>query len=169
MIPFSLVAAADADRGIGKDGDLPWKLPSDMAYFRRLTQNTSLPNTQNAVIMGRKTYDSIGRPLPGRTSVVLSRNPEFAADSVIAVDSFSTALERTAGDSEVFVTGGESLYELALPRADRLYLTYVHAEVEGDTYFPHYDENDWLEVSCESYQPDEINKYAFHFSIMERK
>ena len=157
---LSCIVAMSENFVIGRDNTLPWYLPADLRRFKALTMGHHL-------IMGRKTYDSIGRPLPGRTSVVLSRNPEFAADSVIAVDSFSTALERTAGDSEVFVTGGESLYELALPRADRLYLTYVHAEVEGDTYFPDRSLGRWRLVEEEDHPADERHAYPYSFRVYE--
>lgn len=157
---ISCIVAMSENFVIGRDNTLPWHLPADLKRFKALTMGHHL-------IMGRKTYDSIGRPLPGRTSVVLSRNPDFSPENVVVVDSFAAALQAVDGDSEAFVIGGESLYEAILPKANRLYLTYVHAEVDGDTYFPDRSLARWRLVEEETHPSDERNAYPYSFRLYE--
>jgi dihydrofolate reductase len=168
--PIVALIAAVADNGvIGKDGGLPWRIPADLRWFRERTMG-------HHVVMGRKTWASIGRPLPGRTNVVVSRSldpsgPEGREDEssgVTVVDGLARALELAAiaGDDEVFVIGGAELYRSALPLADRLYLTRVHAVIEGDTWFPALDPAAWVEVAREPHLDDE--SLPFSFCVLER-
>ena len=159
---LSIVVAMDSNRLIGKDNGLPWHLPADLAFFKKLT-------TGNTILMGRKTFDSIGRPLPNRCNIIITRNADIEIAGCEVVNSIEKALSLVQSETEVMVIGGAKLYQQILPIADRLYITQVEGEFDGDTYFPHYDEDDWLEVSCESHQPDEINKHAYHFITFKRK
>jgi len=159
---LSIVVAMDSNRLIGKDNGLPWHLPADLAFFKKLT-------TGNTILMGRKTFDSIGRPLPNRCNIIITRNADIEIAGCEVVNSIEKALSLVQSETEVMVIGGAKLYQQILPIADRLYITQVEGEFDGDTYFPHYDEDDWLEVSCESHQPDEKNKHAYHFIILKRK
>jgi len=158
-----MIAAMDEKRGIGKKNQLPWRLPSDLKRFKRLTMGHHL-------VMGRKTYESIGRQLPGRISIVLSRDPNYEVAEGILVRSLDEALKiaNEGGESEVFIIGGGELFEGAIDIVDRIYLTKVHAQVECDTYFPKLDPIEWR-ISEIIYQPaDEMDLYAYTFQIMER-
>ena len=163
-----LIAAYAQNRVVGINNQLPWHLPEDLKYFKRTT-------TGKAIIMGRKTYESIGRPLPNRTNIVITRNNEFSADGVKVVSSLEAAIELAQevnfinGVDEVMVIGGASIYEAALPKADRLYLTHVHADVKGDAYFPEFDLSLWSQVSCDDYQASEGNPYDYSFAVYDRK
>lgn len=157
----SLVVAMSPERVIGRDNDLPWRLPNDLRHFKALTLG-------KPVIMGRRTYESIGRPLPRRSNAVLSRDPAFTAPGCMVFADLDGALERLAGEPEVMVIGGAAVYALALPRADRIYLTEVHAAVAGDTLFPELDPKCWKEVSRERHAADEHHPYAYSFVILER-
>jgi dihydrofolate reductase len=160
----SIIVAMEELGGIGKDGKLPWHLPADLKRFKNLTLG-------HCLVMGRKTYHSIGRPLPGRTSLVISRNPDFRAAGCHIIQSFSKALEVAdmIGEEQVFVIGGGEIFKLALPRADRIYLTEVHVHLDCDTFFPEYDPQEWILVQ-QSYHPvDEKNPYAMTFKILAGK
>jgi dihydrofolate reductase len=153
---------------IGRGGGLPWRLKSDLALFKRLTMG-------KPVIMGRKTWDSLpNKPLPGRLNIVLSRDGSFEPQGAIACERFSEAVEIAReqaaedGVEEVCVIGGTALFEIALPRARRLYLSEVDAEVEGDAYFPAMDESAWREVRRESHPAGPEDDYAFVFRVLER-
>ena len=159
---LSIVVAMDDNHLIGKGNGLPWHLPADLVFFKKIT-------TGNSILMGRKTYDSIGKPLPNRRNIVITRNPDISISGCEVVDSIEKALSITQDEEEVMVIGGANLFAQLLPDVTRLYITHIEGKLEGETYFPHYDENDWLEVSRESHQPDEKNKYAYQFSIMDRK
>jgi len=159
---LSIVVAMDDNRLIGKDNGLPWYLPADLAYFKKIT-------TGNSILMGRKTYESIGRALPNRRNIVITRNPEALFSGCEVVDSIDAALSITKNDNEVMVIGGASLCEQLLPEVTRLYITQIKGKFKGDVYFPHYDQSEWLQISCESHQPDDINKFVYHFIVMERK
>ena len=137
MIPFSLVAASDADRGIGGEGDLPGKLPSDMAYFRRLTQETVAPDTRNAVIMGRKTWESLPvKPLPDRRNIVLSSGPIEDVESYNSIEQCIKTLYEDAV-KKIFVIGGAQIYRHFIHQSDALHITLINADTNGiDTYFP---------------------------------
>ena len=162
---LTIIVAMGRNRVIGFANALPWKLPADLRRFKRLTMGHHL-------LMGRKTFESIGRPLPGRTSVVITRNRRYrAAEGVHAVQSFeeAAALAERAGDDEAFVIGGAEIYALALPRADRLIVTRVHADFEGDTWFPVFDESGWTLVDIEEHDPDDRNPHAYGFLRYERR
>ena len=154
----SLIAALDRHRGIGKDNQLPWRLSADLKRFRELTMGHHL-------IVGRKTYESIGKPLPGRTMIIVTRQPGFQAEGSLVVDSVAAALAlaESRGESEVFVIGGAEIYVQTLAQADRLYLTQVEAEVAADTFFPAFAEDNWQEVERNAHAADEKNQYAFTF------
>ena len=153
---------------IGRNNSLPWHLPEDLKYFKRITLG-------KPVIMGRKTFESIGKPLPGRTNIVITRNPQFAAEGVKTVASLEAARElcesitETDGTAEAMVIGGAEIFRQVLPVADRLYLTKIHAEVEGDTFFPAFDHNDWQEIAREDFEASGPNPYNYSFLILDRK
>ena len=150
------------NRVIGRDNALPWRLPSDMKHFKELTIG-------HTVIMGRKTYDSMGQPLVERRNVVISRDPDLAYDGAEVVSSLDDALGLAAGEQEVFVAGGAEIYRLALPRADRLYLTVVHTTVEGDTHFPQFDTEEWQLAEDVRHESDERHQCAFSFRLYHRR
>jgi dihydrofolate reductase len=156
----SLVVAVSENRVIGKAGKLPWRLPKDLQHFKKLTLD-------HTVIMGRKTFEEIQRPLTNRRNVVISRNPGFHPHGVTVVPSLAEALALGATEDEVFVVGGGEIYRLALPRADRLHLTVVHAVVEGDTFFPPLDAA-WALDEEERHEPDEKHAFAFTFRTYSR-
>jgi dihydrofolate reductase len=164
---IALLAAMSENLVIGRDGDLPWRLPADLRRVKTLT-------TGHVVVMGRRTYDSVGRPLPNRTNIVITRNAEFAAEGVTIAHGLDEALTAAAADprgrdhDEVFILGGAEIYRAALPHADRLYLTIVHAHVEGDTHFPPFDEDDWRVVEQERFDADERHAHAYTFEVRER-
>ena len=158
---LSLIVAMDRARLIGRDGTLPWHLPNDLKRFRALTLG-------KPIIMGRRTHLSIGRPLPERRNLVLSRDPAFTAAGCEVVDSLDAALARLARAAEAFVIGGAALYAEALPRAVRLYLTEVDAELEGDVRFPALDPDAWREVAREARPRDERHAYDYCFRVLER-
>ncbi len=158
---LAIIAAVARNGVIGRDGALPWHLPSDLQRFRTLTMG-------HHIIMGRKTYESIGRPLPGRVSVVVSRNADFSAPGCLGAPSLPQALRLAESDTEAFVIGGAALYREALPLAQRLYLTEVCAEVPGDTYFPELDRSQWREVSREHLPANERNALASDFVVYDR-
>ncbi|MBU6282947.1 dihydrofolate reductase [bacterium] len=162
----TLVAAVAENGVIGRDGTLPWRLSADLRRFRELT-------TGHHVVMGRRTWESIGRPLPGRTNVVLSRDPFFRPEdeSVVVEPSLEDALARArrAGETELFVIGGAEVYALALPVADRIELTRVAARVEGDVRFPPLDPTEWSEQAVGSHPADDRNEHAFAFVTLDRR
>ncbi|MBL0663210.1 type 3 dihydrofolate reductase [Aeromonas caviae] len=161
---ISMIAAMAHDRVIGLDNQMPWHLPADLAHFKRVTLG-------KPVLMGRKTFESIGRPLPGRRNLVISRNPDYRADGVEVIDSVEVALALLAGSdvAELMVIGGGHLYGQLLPRADRLYLTRIDLAVEGDTRFPAFDEGDWSCIERELHQPDEKNPHPYCFETWQRR
>lgn len=151
---IALIAARATNGVIGADGTLPWRLPDDLRRFKTLTMGHTL-------LMGRRTWESIGRPLPGRTTMVLSRQVTLAPPGVTVVHDLAEGLARAAGD--VFVVGGASVYAAALPEATRLYLTEVHADVPGDVHFPPVDLDTWRLVREETHRADARHAYAFTF------
>ena len=156
---ISLIAALAENRVIGINDTLPWYLPKDLEHFKHLT-------TGKAIIMGHKTYKSIGRPLPNRINIVISRNIDLRIKGVTTVSSLVSAIrlaEALSSELEMMVIGGASIYEIALPRATHLYLTHVHAEVEGDTYFPEVDMTQWVEISREDHKGDAANPQGYSF------
>ncbi len=161
---ISLIVAMDEKRGIGKDGKLPWRLPSDLKRFRELTMGHHL-------IVGRKTFESIGKALPGRQMIVITRNAGFKADDCLVAGSVQAALAlaRERGETEVFVIGGAEIYSHALDVADRVYLTQVHAEIDADTLFPDLQRDAWTETQTTFHPVDDKNQYAFTCKALERK
>ena len=161
---ISMIAAMAHDRVIGKDNQMPWHLPADLAHFKRVTLG-------KPVLMGRKTFESIGRPLPGRRNLVISRNPGYQAEGIEVVGSVEAALALLAGNSveELMVIGGGHLYAEMLPRADCLYLTRIDLAVEGDTRFPAFDDGQWQRVDCESHPADEKNPHPYSFETWQRR
>ena len=163
---ISLIVAMAEGGVIGRAGTLPWHLPADLARFKRLTMDHHL-------IVGRRTWDSIGRSLPGRRMLVVSRRALDLAlpDGVRGVTSLDAALAiaAAAGEDEAFVAGGAALYREALPHADRLYVTWVRAEVTGDTFFPAVEPADWREVAREEVAADDRNPIATSFAVYDRK
>ncbi len=159
---LSIIVAMDDNQLIGKDNTLPWHLPADLGYFKKTT-------TGKTVLMGRKTYESIGKPLPNRRNVIVSRNSEFKAEGCEIVDSIDAALNLAKNDNEVMVMGGASFYEQMLPSADRLYITRIDGKYDGDAHFPKFDIEEFIEVSRESHSPDDKNPHTYHFTILDRK
>ncbi|MFS7309243.1 type 3 dihydrofolate reductase [Rahnella inusitata] len=158
---ISLIAALATDRVIGMENAMPWHLPGDLAWFKRNTLN-------KPVIMGRKTFESIGRPLPGRLNIVISSKPG-EHEGVTWATSVDAALAAAGGVEEVMVMGGGRVYEQFLPKANRLYLTHIDAEVEGDTHFPDYEPDDWESTFSEFHDADEQNSHGYCFEILDRR
>lgn len=158
---ISMIAAMANERVIGKDNQMPWHLPADFAWFKRCTLGKS-------IVMGRKTYDSIGRPLPGRKNIVISRDPNLQIDGVVTVTSLNAAKEAAGDCTELMVIGGGSIYETYLDQADKLYLTFIDLNVEGgDTHFPEWG-SDWIESHSEHYASDDKNAHDMRFVTLER-
>lgn len=162
---ISIIVAMDENGGIGYENRLPWRLSTDLKRFKRLTMGHHL-------IMGRKTYESIGRVLPGRRMVVMTRRSEMEVEGVDVVSSLAEAinLAHSRGDDEAFIGGGSEIYELALPHTDRIYLTRVHADanVPTDVFFPEFDMIEWVEISSEQIAADDTNQYATTYSVFEK-
>ncbi len=160
----SLIVAMDEERGIGKGNTLPWRLSSDLKRFRELTMG-------HHIIVGRKTFESIGKPLPGRQTVIVTRDQEFKAEGCFIVHSVEEAvnLARERGESEVFICGGAEIYALTLGVADRLYLTQVLARVDADTFFPEWDMNGWIEKESTFHPGDEKNQYPTIYKLLVKK
>ncbi len=154
MMNISIIVAAAENNVIGKDNDMPWRLSADLKRFKKLTMG-------HHIVMGRKTFESIGKPLPGRTSVIITRNKDYKQEGCIVVHSLEEALQ-TINDDEIFVIGGGEIYNMAFEKADKLYLTRVHASLEGDTCIPEVN-NRWQEVEREDFQKDEKNQYDYSF------
>jgi dihydrofolate reductase len=162
--PMISLIAAMADNGvIGIENRLPWKLPADMKWFRRHTLG-------KPVVMGRKTFESFGgRTLPDRLNIIVTSDRSYQVSGAIVVHSIDEALSAAGEVAEVMIIGGASFYEQMLPRADRFYLTLVHAEVEGDAWFPEFDRSEWQEVDRHDFDADEKNDYPYSFTVLERK
>ena len=161
MTRIAFVVARDRRGVIGKDGALPWRLPDDMRHVRELTVGKPL-------IMGRRTFESIGRPLPDRTTIVLTRDPSFRCAGCLVARSAAEAVALAGDAPEVIVFGGAGVFAEFLPRADRIYLTEVDAEVEGDTFFPPLGASEWLEVERRPHPADERHRHPFSFVTLER-
>ena len=160
---ISMIAAMAENRVIGIDNSLPWKLPNDMKWFRQHTLG-------KPIIMGRKTYESFGgRTLPDRLNIIITRDQDYQVDGAVVSHSIDEALNAAGNVDEVMIIGGASFYEQMLPRADRLYLTLVHAELEGDAWFPEFNMNDWSEVESIENPADEKNNFPHRFVILDRR
>jgi dihydrofolate reductase len=158
---LSIVIAMDENRLIGNGNKLPWHMPADLAYFKKIT-------TGKTVVMGRKTHYSIGFPLPNRRNIVITRNPETLLHGCEVVNSIEEMRSITTDDEEVMVIGGASLCEQILPQVDKLYITKIDGAFDGDVHFPLYNELEWREWSCESHLPDENNPYPYQFIVLVR-
>ena len=161
---ISAIVATAKNNVIGKDNNIPWYLPADLKYFKRTTLG-------HHIIMGRKSFISIGRPLPKRTNIIITRDPFFMASGCIVVHSLKEAIDiaKENGEEEIFIIGGGQIYEQAMPLVNRIYLTEVNAEVDGEIYFPKINKQEWHEIKREANEPDEKNEYAYSFVILERK
>lgn len=157
----SLVVAMSENRVIGRNGGLPWHLPKDLQFFKKVTLDKT-------IIMGRKTFDEIKRPLANRRNVVITRNPGFRPAGVTVVPTLDEALALGATEDEVCVIGGGEIFRQVLPRADRIYLTLVHAQIEGDTYFPAFEQDGWTLESEARHEADAKHAWAFTFRIYNR-
>ena len=163
----SLIVAVSENNVIGKKGQLPWHLPDDMKYFRDTTMG-------HCVIMGRKNFDSIPgkfRPLPGRTNIIVTHQKNFSAPECIVVNSIEEALEKAKqkNEAEAFIIGGGEIFKQSIPKADKIYLTRIHAAFDGDVFFPSLNMEEWKEESVEHRKADEKNKYDFSFVVLSRK
>lgn len=158
---ISIIAAVAKNGVIGRGGRLPWHLPADLKYFKALTLG-------HHIIMGRKTFESLGKPLPGRTNVVVTRQAEYRAPGAVVTGSVEQAIAACAGDTEIFIIGGAELFAQAMDRADRLYLTEIQRDFEGDVRFPEYDRSRWREVSREKHKLDDAESLEYHFAVYER-
>ena len=158
---ISIIVAMAKNRVIGNANSIPWRLPNELQLFKKLTMG-------HHIVMGRKTYESIGRLLPGRTTVIVTRQPGYRVEGAMVAHSLEAALASATNDDEVFVIGGAELYRAALPAADRIYLTTVDATPEGDTLMPDFDIREWREISSESFKADEKHAHDYRFAILER-
>jgi dihydrofolate reductase len=161
---IAIIVAASENNAIGKNNQLLWHLPNDMKFFKNSTWGL-------AVIMGRKTYESLGKPLPGRMNIVVTRQAGWQADGVTSATSLKDALHKAEAASfkQVFVIGGGEIYKDALPKADVVYLTRVHTEINGDTYFPHLHEDAWQLQSSDDFEKDEKHAHGYSFQKWARK
>ena len=164
---LSIIVAQAQNRVIGINNNLPWHLPEDLRYFKQVTMG-------KPIIMGRKTFDSIGRPLPGRTNIVITRDGSYQPEGVKVVNSLEAARELAEsictidGCDEAMVIGGAQIYEQALSLADRLYLTQVHADVNGDAWFPEFHPGDWMEMGRDDFAASGHNPYDYSFIVLQR-
>lgn len=159
---ISIIVAASTNNVIGVNGKLPWKLSDDLKRFKRLTLG-------KPIVMGRLTWESIGRALPGRQNIVLTRQQDFIAEGCDVVASPAEALAVANAGEEIMIIGGSQVYELFSPKAARIYLTRVHVEIDGDAFFPEIDENAWQLVDHEAHDADDANQFAFEFRTYARK
>jgi len=159
---ISLIVAMASNRAIGLNNQIPWHLSADLKKFKKITMGAP-------ILMGRKTYESIGRPLPGRSNIVISRNPEYRQAGCLVFNGIEQALESCRDRDEVFVIGGSDFYRSMLAVADTLYLTQIHREFPGDTFFPELDANQWIEVEREDIQDDPDVAFSYSFLKLEKR
>lgn len=160
-MPIAQVVAISQNRVIGKDNQLIWHMPADLKHYKNITMG-------HHMIMGRKTYESIGRPLPGRTTVIITRDKNYKAEGCIIVNSLDEALKVAASDSEPCIVGGGEIFRQAMSITDKIYLTIIHHDFEGDTFYPELDPAEWKLTKREDFQPDEKNRYPYSFCEYER-
>ncbi|MFY0657240.1 MAG: dihydrofolate reductase [Neptunomonas phycophila] len=164
---LAMIVAQSSNRVIGRDNKLPWYLPGDLKYFKQATMG-------KPIIMGRKTFESIGKPLPGRLNIVISRDASFTAQGIKVVMSLPDAIELAEsqalidGVDEAMIIGGAQIYALALPEVERLYITQVHADIEGDAYFPEFNRSQWTELGREDFSAQGPNPYDYSFIVYQR-
>lgn len=157
-----IVAALAENRVIGKDNDLVWHLPKDLKHFKSLTLG-------HPMVMGRKTFESFGKPLPGRTNIIVTRDKNYKVEGCIVVHSLQEGIEKAKElDNDIYIAGGAEIYKQVLPRTDLMYLTHVKARPDGDTFFPEFPKEEWKETARESFEPDEKHLYGFDFVTWER-
>jgi dihydrofolate reductase len=160
---ISFILAMDENRVIGKNNQLPWHLPGDLKFFKRVTMG-------HPIAMGRKTHESIGRVLPGRENIIITRQADFQSEGCTVLHSVEEFISYCQNqDDEIFVIGGAEIFKATFAFADRLYITLIHEEFEGDTFFPEYPEQEWELVSCENGIRDEKNPYDYEFRIYQRR
>ncbi len=158
---LSAILAMSENRVIGKNNQLPWHLPADLKHFKTIT-------TGHPIIMGRKTYESIGKPLPNRTNIIMTRQKGFDAPGCIVVRSLAEAMLQIGETEEIFIIGGAEIYHQTLSAIQRIYLTIIHHTFDGDAYFPELNRKEWREIKSEQHEADEKNLYAYSFVILER-
>ena len=158
----TIVVAIGENNAIGKNNELLWYLPKDLRHFKTITKG-------HTVIMGRKTFESVGKPLPNRRNIIITRNTDLAIEGTEVVHTLQEALELCKQDEEVFIIGGAEIYKMAMQHTDKIYLTVVHENFEADAFFPEIDHNLWLETASEKHLPDDKNNLSFTFSTLERK
>ncbi|MFT5525426.1 MAG: dihydrofolate reductase [Pirellulaceae bacterium] len=158
---ISLIVAKSKNNAIGLDGDLPWRISADLKRFKRVTMGHHL-------VMGRKTFDSIGRLLPGRTTIILTRQVDFACAGALVAHSIDEAIHQASGDDEIFIIGGAEIYRQALPQVERIYLTSVDSTVNGDVFFPALDDQQWRVVEESEHPADEKNEYSHRYQVLDR-
>lgn len=158
---ISFICAASQNGIIGRDNRLPWHLPADLAHFKRLT-------TGHPILMGRKTYESIGKPLPNRTNIVITRQTDFQANGCLVAHSLQAAFDLCSTDDEIFIIGGAEIYRQTLPVANKIYLTRIRRDFEGDTFLFELDPSVWRETFREDFAPDKKNKYSYSFITYEK-
>nr|WKN39342.1 dihydrofolate reductase [Tunicatimonas sp. TK19036] len=163
MITSIMVARSD-NNVIGKENDLVWHMPADLKYFKKTTMG-------HHAIMGRKTFESMDKPLPGRTNIIITRNPDYQAEGCMVVSSLEEAfqLSEEQNQEEVFVLGGGEIYRMAMDLVDRIYLTEIHSTFEGDTFFPEIDRTVWKEIKREEHEADKKNPHSYAFVVLERR
>ena len=157
----SIIVAMDINRVIGKDNQLPWRLPRELQYVKKTTMG-------HPIILGRKNYESIGRPLPGRRNIILTRDENFSAEGCEIAHSIEEVYKLCENEEEIFIFGGEQIYKLFLEDTDKLYVTVIHHEFEGDTFFPEIDWTKWKEVFVEQGITDEKNPYEYYYHVYDR-
>jgi len=157
----SIIVALDENDVIGDNGKLPWHLSADLKNVKKITLG-------KPIIMGRMTHESIGRPLPGRENIIITRNLAYIAEGCTVLHSLDDAFDHSANESEVMIMGGAELYRQTLDRASRLYLTEVHASVGGDTFFPEFDRDIWKEIERQDFEADENNDHPYSFVVLEQ-
>jgi dihydrofolate reductase len=158
---LSIIVAMDRNRVIGKGDALPWHISEDLKHFKKITMG-------KPIIMGRKTHESIGRPLPGRENIILTRDTSYQPEGCTVLHSMEEIIQHCKNVQEVMITGGAEIYNLSFEKVTQLYLTEVHAEIEGDTFFPKFDRSKWKEVSREDFKADEKNEFDYSFVLLER-
>ena len=158
---ISLIVAMDRDGVIGRDGELPWRLSSDLRHFKKITMG-------KPIVMGRKTHESIGRILPGRDNVVISRDRDYQATGCTVLHSLDCVKAKYHDEKEIMIMGGAELYAQTIDEAQRIYLTEIHANVEGDTFFPKFDRESWEEVERHDFKRDNKNEFDYSFVILEK-
>ncbi|WP_369900130.1 DfrD/DfrG/DfrK family trimethoprim-resistant dihydrofolate reductase [Bacillus manliponensis] len=158
---ISLIVAMDKNRVIGKENDIPWRIPKDWQYVQKTTKG-------HTIVLGRKNLESIGRALPDRRNIILTRDKSFTFEGCKMAYSIEEVFELCRGEAEIFIFGGEQIYKLFLPYVEKMYVTKIHHEFEGDTFFPEVNLNEWTEVSVEKGVMDEQNPYIYYFHVYER-